>query len=729
MRDPPILDTLTTDLRPAARRPDLAFLVSFNANGSRQGASGLGAGHPPAHGWPGLDAKGFNEDGELGMSLIRQIGLLLLATLVLAWAGSVGVNVYSVRETLQTQLRLKNSDNATALALVLSQQRGQPELLARAAAAQFDSGIYSHIRVAGTDGRTLFERNADDRPGPASVAPAWFAAWLPIESVPGVAQVSDGWRPLGTVEVVSQSAYALDALWRGSVRVALVLASVGLCAGLLAAVGVARIRRPLDAMVRQANAVQRGEYPTLVEPEVPELRRLTRAMNTMVNRLRGVFEGQAAQVEVMRRQATCDALTGLSNRGHFMALLGASLHREDGPAAGGLVLLRVIDLAEVNRSLGHDSTDRLIATIAQTLQTYTQRVEGAFVGRLNGSDFGLALPVGGLAHETAVAVVALLRAALPAFAHGVTVAAGVVETRHGSALADVLGGADLALARAESGGPFSVDASVEAGTDAARSDPADLMAPALAALGERGRTARVREALVEGRLQLASFPVVDAAGRLIHIECPLRMQLAPDAPFEVAARWLPLALRGRLTCFVDERAVALALQAISADGRARCVNIAPASLADSGFAARLRTQLLAAPRAARDLWVEVGESAAADQFELLRELSRQLRATGARVGLEHAGERLTRVERLFDAGLDYVKLDAATTQGMATDEARAGFVRGLVAMLHGLSMQVFAEGVADGPTADALWACGVDGVTGPWVIAVGIPAPIGRSLG
>ncbi|MBC7481546.1 MAG: EAL domain-containing protein [Rhizobacter sp.] len=665
------------------------------------------------------------------MSLTRQIGLLLLATLALAWAGSVAVNVYSVRDTLQMQLRLKNSDNATALALVLSQQRGQPELMALAAAAQFDGGFYRRICIIGSDGRMLFERNAPESLGRSHAAPTWFAAWLPIESAPGVAQVSDGWRLLGTVEVVSQSTYALDALWRGSVRVALVLAGLGLGAGLLAALGLARIRRPLDAMVRQANAVQRGEFPTLVEPEVPELRRLTRAMNTMVVRLRGVFEGQAAQVEAMRRQATCDALTGLSNRNHFMALLGASLQREDGPAAGGLVLLRVIDLAEVNRSLGHDSTDRLIATIAQTLQTYTQRVDGAFVGRLNGSDFGLALPVGGLARETAVAVVALLRAALPAFAQGAAVAAGAVETRHGSALADVLGGADLALARAESGGPFSVDTSVDAsvdapvdapvdaGPDAARSDPADPTSPDLAVLGERGRTARVREALVEGRLQLASFPVVDAAGRLIHIECPLRMQLAPGAPFEVAARWMPLALRGRLTCFVDERAVALALQAISGDGQPRCVNIAPASLADSGFAARLRTQLLAAPRAARDLWVEVGESAVADRFELLRELSRQLRATGARVGLEHAGERLARVERLFDAGLDYVKLDAATTHGLAADEAPAGFVRGLVAMLHSLSMQVFAEGVADGATADALWACGVDGVTGPWAGAVG----------
>jgi EAL domain-containing protein (putative c-di-GMP-specific phosphodiesterase class I)/GGDEF domain-containing protein len=366
------------------------------------------------------------------------------------------------------------------------------------------------------------------------------------------------------------------------------------------------------------------------------------------------------------------------------------------------VLLRVLDLAEVNRTLGHDGCDRLIATIAQTLQTYTRRVAGTYVGRLNGSDFGLALPAGGLASETAQAVVELLRAALPAFAQGVAVAAGGVETRHGAALGDVLGGADLALARAESAGAFSVDV-------------AKASVDAWAGLGERGWTARVRESLVAGRAQLASFPLLDAKGHLIHLECPLRLQLTPDSPYEAAARWLPLALRGRLTCVADERALALALQAITADGQARCVNIAAASLADSGFAGRLRTQLLAAPRAARDLWIDVGEAAAANRLELLRELVHQLRPTGARVGLEHAGERLARIDRLFEAGLDYVKLDPAVTHAVASDESRASFVRGLVAMLHSLPLQVFAEGVSDDATMQALWNCGVDGVTGPWV--------------
>ncbi len=633
------------------------------------------------------------------MSLIRQIWLLLLATLLLAFAASVSVNVSSARDTLQTQLRLKNSDNATALALVLSQQKGQLDVMELALAAQFDTGFYRRIRFTGADGRPLLQREAAATP---MQAPVWFAALVPIESEPGVAQVSDGWRALGSLEVVSQSSYAVDELWRSSLGSAGALAVVGLLAGLLATLAVGRIRRPLDDTVAQATSLERGEYLTVAEPQVPELRRLTRAMNSMVGRLRIVFEGQASQVESLRRQASCDPLTGLSNRMHFMAQLRAALQREDGHAAGGLVLLRVLNLAEVNRALGRESTDALIAAIAQTLQTYTRRVDGSFVGRLNGSDFALGLPAGGVARETAQAVIELLRAALPALAAHVAVAAGAVEMRHGAELAELMGSADLALARAESNGPFSVESAGQGGS-------------AWAGLGERRWRERVSEALADGRVQLGSYPVVNANQGLIHFECPLRLQLDPQGPFEVAAHWLPLAVRSRLTCAVDEHALMLALRAISSDGQPRCVNLSPASLGDSGFASRLRARLLAEPRAARGVWLEVSEEAAADQFELVRELGRQLRPTGARVGLEHAGERISRVERLFEAGLDYVKLDAAVAHGVALDAGRAGFVKGLVTMLHSLSIEVYAEGVGDAADAQALWACGVDGLTGPWV--------------
>lgn len=636
------------------------------------------------------------------MSLIRQIWLLLLATLLLAFAASVTVNVRSARATLQTQLRLKNADNATALAQVLSQQKGQRELMELAAAAQFDTGFYRRIRFTSVDGKVLFEREAAAKP---LQAPGWFVALLPIEPVPGQAQVSDGWRALGSIEVVSQSAYAHDELWRGSVQSALALAAVGAVAGLLAWLGVGRIRKPLDETVEQAASLQRGEYLTVAEPNVPELKRLTRAMNSMVGRLRVVFEGQAAQVESLRRQANCDGLSGLANRSHFMAQLSTALQREDGQASGALVLLRVLQLADVNRRLGHERTDRLIVAIAHTLQAYASDASGAptaLVGRLNGSDFALALPEGGVALESAQALVGLLRAACIGIDPAVAVAAGVVETRRGVPLAGLMGAADLALARAETAGPFTVESANVAGA-------------AWAGLGERGWRERLLSALHDGRVQLGRFPVVDKAQRLIHLECPLRVRLDTDGPFEVAAHWLPLAIRSQLTCEIDERALALALEAIARDGLPRCVNLSPASLTDSGFAARVRKQLQAVPRAAKQVWLEVHESAAADHFDLVRELARQVRPCGARFGLEHAGERLSRVERLFEAGLDYVKLDASVGHGVALDERRADFVKGLVTMLHSLSLQVIVEGVADAADARVLLALGADGLTGPWV--------------
>jgi len=161
--------------------------------------------------------------------------------------------------------------------------------------------------------------------------------------------------------------------------------------------------------------------------------------------------------------------------------------------------------------------------------------------------------------------------------------------------------------------------------------------------------------------------------------------------------------------------VGLAWAQIAPDEQPRGVNLSPASLLDSGFVPRLRARLAEAPAEARLLWLEISEVAAVERFELVRELCKQLRPLGARIGLEHAGERLTRIEFLFEAGLDYVKLDASVVQGVAKDLARAAFVAATASMLHGLGLQVYAEGVSDAEDIPALFNCGIDGVTGPAV--------------
>ena len=639
------------------------------------------------------------------MSLIRQIWWLLLGSLLLAFAGAVGVTTLAARDSLQTQLRLKNNDNAQSLALALSQQRGQPELMNLVLAAQFDTGFYRSIRYLGTDGTLRFEREGASRP---LHAPRWFAGLLAIDSEPGTAQVSDGWLALGSLRVVSQTAYAHDELWLGTQRAVLALAAVLLVAVLLARVVVRRIRVPLDRAVMQARALVNGEFVTLPEPRVSELQRLTQAMNFMVTRLKAIFEAQSAQVEALRQQAHADPLTGLANRAHFMAQLDALLHREDGAEHGGVVLVRLLDLAGANRRLGHAATDALLREVASALRRVGARFAASHLGRLNGADFALCLPVGEVALATAQALNDELRLALAMLEGGIGTAAGAVEIRRGQTVGDVMGAADAALAAAEMRGAFGV-----AG-DAAGTAPAGDARVAVAPLGESAWRAALERAVEGGRVRLARFPVIDAQGGLIHLECPLRLQIEADGAYAPAARWLPLALRSGLTARIDQAAIAQALADIAGDARPRCINVSTASLLDSSFLTRLRAQLVAAPAAARSLWLELPEAAAVEHFTEVQEFARQLRALGARVGLEHAGERLNQIGRLFEAGLDYVKLDAAVVQGAAVDAPRAAYLKSAVAMLHALSLKAYAEGVADGADAQRLWELGLDGVTGPW---------------
>ncbi len=643
------------------------------------------------------------------MSLIRQIWLLLIGTVLLALAGSVTVSVLSVRDTLETQLRIKNSDNAATLALSLSQQKGDAALMALLMTAQFDTGYFQSIRMRQADGTVAFERRAPD--AQMVSAPKWFVRLLSIESSPGTAQVSDGWRALGVVEVVSQMAYAYDDLWRASLRTAFTLAIVGVVAGLLGTLGVMRIRRPLDAAVGQAQALVHGRFVSIDEPQVPELRRLTRAMNAMVERVRAQFDAQSVLVESLRRQANCDPVTGLANRQHVLGQLGAALQREDGPTDGGLILLRLMNLADVNRALGHVATDRVLQTIAEALSVYVDKVHGCFSGRLNGSDFALCLPVRAALADTATALSEGLRVALATQGVHLNVATGAVEWLHGMPMAELMAAADATLARAESLGGFAVEVS------------ATTAAPAPTG-GEATWRNQIVQALAEGRTRLVNYPLVDGAQRLVAYECPLRLQLNPGGEFATAMRWLPLALRTRLTTAVDLNAVTLALEAIRIDAKPRCVNLSPASLHDSGFASHLRELLGTQPDAAPQLWLEVAETAAFDHFTPLQELGRQVRPLGARLGLEHAGERLGRVERLMELGLDYVKLDASVVHAVGSDPARATFVASTATMLHGLGIRVYAEGVADADDAQALWDCRVDGITGPWVSA-NVPAVTG----
>lgn len=643
------------------------------------------------------------------MSLIRQMTLLVVVAVLLTMGAGLLVTGSTMRELLASQASIKNADNAQSLALAASQQGGDAALIELVLSAQFDTGHYQLLRWRRPDGSIAVERQAPELPGEH---PAWLRRLVPLQAEPGLAQVSGGWNALGQIEIATQLNYAYDALWQGLLRAlgwALLLAVLALLA---ARAVLARIRRPLDRLAGQAASLAEGQFTQVPPSKVSELRPLTEALNGMVSRIERMFAAHAEQLGLLRQQAHCDALTGLSLRQHFMAELASALARDDGPARAGLLLLRLQNLQEVNRQLGRAGTDRVLVLMAEALHPYTVRVQGALAGRLNGADFALWLPADGVLQESAEALAGALHGALQqvdAPAGTLRLALGGAELACSHPLSQWFALADGALAEAEQSG---------AQTPVLRRDDS----PALALpQGEGAWRAQIEAALAQQQLRLLQYPVLDRAGRLLHWECPLHLGLAatpgavPD--YVSAQRWLPLAQRTGLMPEVDLAAVAASLQLIAGDGQQRAVNLAQASLQSPGFLARLVQLLRAQPQAARQLALEFDVRVAQQQFEALREFGRVLHPLGVRLGLEHAGQELHSIERLPQLALDFVKLDRAVLLGVAEDAARAGFVRSLVLLLQGQSLTVMGEGVESAEDAAVLWDCGLNGLTGPWVSA------------
>lgn len=631
------------------------------------------------------------------MSLIRQVWLLVLSVILLACLASVTVSVWTARDYLQTQLSLKNNDNAQALALTLTQQKADVALVELLVAAQFDTGFYRRIVLESPQGRVLVKREAAPTP---SKAPGWFVQWVPVQPTIGVAQVSSGWTPLGRLEVESQLSYAYDTLWSTTLRIAGVLAVLGLLAGWVGRVAVQQIRRPLDAVVEQATALTERRFVTIGEPSVPELRRVAQALNAMVHRLRTMFSEQVEQIEHLRHVAHCDARTGVADRRHFIDRLQDELARDEGGGRGLLVLLRFQHLGRSNQRLGHAGTDAMLQAAARGLEQPVDQQLPLLAGRLNGSDFAVLFDQTAQPEPVLRALLNRVQTAFAPFSEAAIVAAAA-EWQRGDQPTAVLQAADAALARAELRGHGSHEV-VMAGT----------RLPHLVGGEEQWRRS-LEQALAQERVELGSYPLVNAVGHLVHQECPLRVGLGDAGELASAAVWLPLAVRTGMVSRIDRAATALALAAIEDDGAQRGINVALVSLQDPAFVPALRALAEEHPEAASRLSIDVDESVLALGMPALAELCHQLRPLGVRVGIEHAGERAAQAQALLAVGLDYVKLRASFVNGVAGDAAQSALVRGTLAVFHGLGLMVYAEGVQQPSDLQALWMLGVDGVTGP----------------
>ena len=259
------------------------------------------------------------------MSLIKQLWIAIILTMTLAFGGSLIVSVLSARHYLEQQLQVKNIDNATSLALSLTQLDKDPVTVELQVAAQFDAGHYRFIRITSPTGQVMIEKVYR---GELVGAPLWFAKLIPIHAEPGRALVQDGWKQFGTLTLASHDQYVYKSLWEGTLELLIWFVLGSLAAGALGSLAIRIITRPLHDVVGQAQAIAQRRFLTVAEPRTPELRAVTIAMNDMVSRLKSMFAEEASRLEVLRQRVNHDAITGLATRDYFLSHLREILSSE-----------------------------------------------------------------------------------------------------------------------------------------------------------------------------------------------------------------------------------------------------------------------------------------------------------------------------------------------------------------------------------------------------------------
>lgn len=635
------------------------------------------------------------------MSMTKQLWSAILLSTLLALSGSLLSSLLSARGYLSEQLTLKNADNATALALSLSHAGIDDVTTELSVSALFDSGQYELIRITTPRGKSVVERTAEHR---SAEVPEWFRNLLPIDAEPGTAQISDGWKQYGVVTLRSESGFAYAALWRSAIQMVFATFVAGLIGCYLGSLILRRLLPPLRQVVDQAKGITERRFLAIPIPRVPELAQLAEAMNQMVARLKSMFDDEAARLESVRREANFDALTGLANRAYFLGRLAQAISGER--EGGSLLLLRVANLAEVNRELGRAPTDALVQRVASFVQQSSEAHADAFPARLGGADFALLLPAGIPMEVAAEGLLENVRKALADFGLDIANAAhiGVAPFRAGGVVGDVLAEADAALASAVSTGHASV---------AVSRMPLQTDQPKSMVEWET----KLNTALDSKWLRLGAFPVIDPAGQLIHQECPLRLRFEQDGDWLPAGRFIPMAERLGLTARLDLAAVELGLSRLEQESGTRgiAINLAAQSISDTEFQRELLALIKQHARAAERLWLEIPEGGALMNVDTLRDICRQLAPLGCRVGVEHFGREFSQIGRFHNVGIHYVKVDASFIHGIDTNTGNQAFLSGLCHISKSIGFKVFAEGVETGPEQLCLRELGFDGLTGPAV--------------
>jgi diguanylate cyclase (GGDEF)-like protein len=395
----------------------------------------------------------------------------------------------------------------------------------------------------------------------------------------------------------------------------------------------------------------------------------------------------------LHRAAFYDPLTGLPNRTRLVELVDDSLRAG---ADATLCLVDIDQFSETNDALGHQFGDALLVAVARRLRARLDA--GLALARIGGDIFSL---LGQADLIDPAALQDLFAAPFSIEGQDVQVSAtlGLVRlVEHDGNAGDALKDADIALKRAKSqrrGGHFYFSRGM--GVE----------------IRERVRLMHaLRSGFARGELFLAYQPQVELAARRAYGAEALLRWRTEDGRFVPPDRFIPIAEYSGLIIDIGAwvlREACAELVRLRAAGHldfTMSINVSQVQFRHPHFIDMLRQALDDTGAPPERVELEITESMAMEEPDLLIERLAEIKSTGVSIAIDDFGTGFSSLSYLQRLCVDRLKIDRTFVTEI-TDAARGSSIAEMVIELgRNLGLSIIAEGVEDERQAQILQTLG-----------------------
>jgi diguanylate cyclase (GGDEF)-like protein len=521
----------------------------------------------------------------------------------------------------------------------------------------------------------------------------------------------------GLLIAAENAAHAAEDAERMLVRTGLAVFCVVVIVSLALMASITRPVRRLTQATRQLSAGNRtARAPRGGAAEIDALAESINAMADQVVTAESELRAHQAELEKhvaertrqLHHLAHHDPLTQLPNRRQLSARLGGALARAS--TTGQNLALLFVDLdnfKSINDTLGHNFGDRVLQVVAERLRTASG--PRSLLARLGGDEFTVLIE-DVKSHEEVVErandIVIALQQPMSIKGRVLSSSASVGASlfpEHASDADSLLRAADVALFRAK-----------ELGRNRSA-----LYRPSLYdAAAQRFRLEQsLRRAVEAGDLMLMYQPQI-ALHTLqpVGVEALLRWR-KPDGSLATATEFIHIAEKTGLMHELTEwvlRGATSAVAAWRAQGWTRAcvsINVSSQQLFEGTFVDHVKQALEVTGLPPSALELELTENVFQTGASTIDALAR-LRAMGVAIALDDFGIGYSSLTSLEQLPITRVKLDRMLVEYVDSSPRSAAIARSIIALCHGLGLQVIAEGVERGPQLEFLSKCGPLGVQG-----------------